>query len=139
MRGTQNEGRKINRGTRVRPGISKLTVDNGTMAEMVSQKQCGHHYRGWSRVRVGSQRKEVPQMKHFASAGRTKSPCGFCTERSVGCHATCEQYAEFQKVHIAEVQTIRKNKAEHLQTFWTHDHKKYAQEYKGTVWKQSKK
>jgi len=27
---------------------------------------------------------------------KPKAPCGDCTERTVGCHGTCEKYAEFQ-------------------------------------------
>ena len=49
-------------------------------------------------------------MKGIEGYGRTKSPCFECDNRTVGCHANCEQYAEFQNVHNNEVEEIRRNK-----------------------------
>lgn len=45
--------------------------------------------------------------------GRTNSPCYQCDRRQSGCHATCEQYIDFQDIHDKEVKQIRKNKDEY--------------------------
>ena len=34
--------------------------------------------------------------------GRTKSPCHGCSERSAECHAKCDAYKEFEKIHAQE-------------------------------------
>ena len=78
-------------------------------------------------------------MKQFKSAGRTHSPCYQCQDRAAGCHTDCERYADFQDTHLEEVRVIRKNRAEHLQTFWGIEQKKMAKDFNSNVWKQSKK
>lgn len=60
---------------------------------------------------MGRQAEEVPQMKQFRSAGRTKSPCYGCENRSSGCHAVCEAYAKYQEKHAEEVEQIREQRA----------------------------
>lgn len=39
-------------------------------------------------------------------------PCKDCTERTVGCHSTCEKYLSVKNVYKAETSMINKAKAE---------------------------
>lgn len=80
-------------------------------------------------------------MSGLASYGRTKAPCRYCpkSEKYLGCHDSCEKFIEFQKAHEEEVARIRKNKYEHYQTFWSYEHKKYAEDNRNKVWKQTKR
>lgn len=41
--------------------------------------------------------------------GRTKAPCMNCKPRE-GCHATCEAYKEFERIHAEERRQIHNNK-----------------------------
>ena len=46
----------------------------------------------------------------------TKPPCfkgEQCEKRVVGCHAKCPEWAEWEKIHEAELSQIREAKAEH--------------------------
>jgi len=40
---------------------------------------------------------------------KTKAPCKECDHRAVGCHATCEQYKDWQIVHEDERAQLRRN------------------------------
>lgn len=42
--------------------------------------------------------------------GRTKAPCRDCPKHSETCHATCEAYKEFERIHAEERKTINSNK-----------------------------
>ena len=44
----------------------------------------------------------------------TKPPCRDCTQRFVGCHATCEPYKDYKIKHEAEKAERDKEKYEHL-------------------------
>ena len=44
----------------------------------------------------------------------TKPPCQDCTQRFVGCHATCETYKDYKIKHEAEKAERDKQKLEHL-------------------------
>ena len=78
-------------------------------------------------------------MKQLKQLGRTKSPCFECQDRQSGCHANCERYSEFQRLHQKEVDIIRENKRKHYQTFWSFEHRKQAAEQTVPVWKQRKR
>lgn len=41
--------------------------------------------------------------------GRTKAPCMHCKPHE-GCHATCEAYKEFERIHAEERRQIHYNK-----------------------------
>lgn len=49
-------------------------------------------------------------MMNICHAGRTKSPCRFCEDRDSDCHANCEKYIEFSKIHEKERTKIHKEK-----------------------------
>jgi hypothetical protein len=40
----------------------------------------------------------------------TKVPCFNCSNRSMTCHAECEQYLLYKREHESQCQTIRKQK-----------------------------
>lgn len=42
----------------------------------------------------------------------TKAPCKDCTDRHAGCHAGCEKYLSWCKIHEQEKAVIRKAKDE---------------------------
>ena len=42
--------------------------------------------------------------------GRTKAPCMNCQEHDEACHATCEAYKEFERIHAEERRQIHHNK-----------------------------
>lgn len=42
--------------------------------------------------------------------GHIKSPCKDCTDRVIGCHATCEKYIEVIREHEERKQAIAKSK-----------------------------
>jgi len=45
--------------------------------------------------------------------GRTENPCRGCSNRTIECHSTCEEYLEFLDIHEAELKVIRANKDKH--------------------------
>lgn len=44
----------------------------------------------------------------------TKPPCRDCTQRFVGCHATCEPYKDYKIKHEAEKAERDKQKQEYM-------------------------
>ena len=60
-------------------------------------------------------------MTQFRSFGRTKSPCYECKNRHSGCHAECEDYLDYQRIHEEEVETIRKNKQKNARQHYMTD------------------
>lgn len=46
-----------------------------------------------------------------------QSPCKDCADRFLGCHSTCESYAEFQKEISAFNVNMRKEKAKYKQPY----------------------
>lgn len=51
--------------------------------------------------------------REIGALGRTQSPCNGCSDRNAECHAKCEQYADFQRIHFAEVKEIHSKKRKH--------------------------
>ena len=49
-------------------------------------------------------------MNHLAHIGRTKAPCRGCEDRVAGCHATCERFKEYEKIHAEEKTKIYEEK-----------------------------
>lgn len=78
-------------------------------------------------------------MRQLKQLGRTMSPCFDCKDRRSGCHASCEKYAEYNRIHQKEVKIIKENKRQHYQTFWSYEHRKKAAEQVVPVWKQTRK
>ena len=82
---------------------------------------------------MGKQAAEV----HIMMSG---GPCFQCTDRELGCHATCEKYIEFAE----ECERVRKNRQDHLKnTYRGNDmtHKQWEGRRKTgvMVWKQHKR
>ena len=82
---------------------------------------------------MGKQAAEV----HIMMSG---GPCFQCTDRELGCHATCQRYIEFTE----ECERVRKNRQDHLKnTYRGNDmtHKQWEGRRKTgvMVWKQHKR
>jgi len=55
---------------------------------------------------------EKKHLKNLTHQGRTKSPCKGCADRSPECHAKCEKYAEYNRIHAQEAKDIHKKRRE---------------------------
>ena len=49
-----------------------------------------------------------------------QAPCKDCPDRAVGCHGTCEKYAEYKEACKMQKQTLLKDKAMDYFTFRTY-------------------